>query len=150
MAVSALGDALGLSEPTQAKIEAAFKSGQLTGDQLVAVKLAEQQLTLKLEELGVKREEIAANDRDSARKANVAGGTQKYLFLLSILLLAAALGSEGWVLFNGYPSHVPEIIVGRVLGLFDAIAMTVLAYWYGTTAGSLAKTEALAASTPAK
>lgn len=148
MAVAAIGDALGLSEPTQAKIEQAFKSGQLSGDQLMQIKLAEQQLALKLEELGIKREEIAALDRHSARQANVAGGTQRYLFFLSILLLGATLGAEGYVLFKGYPAAIPEIIVGRVLGLFDAIAMTVMAYWYGTTAGSLAKTEALANSTP--
>ena len=148
MAVSALGDALGIDEPTQAKIETAFKSNALTAEQLMAVKLAEQNLALKLEELGVKREDIAASDRNSARTNNVAGGTQNKLFFLSVLLLGTTLGCEVWVLFNGYPAHIPEIVVGRILGLMDSIAAAVLAYWFGTTAGSADKTHLLANSTP--
>jgi len=150
MAVSALGDALGLEDATQEKIGQAFKSGQLTAEQLMAVKMAEQTLALKLEELGVKREDIAASDRNSARQANVAGGTQGKLFLLSLLLLSATLGCEIWVLFNGYPVAVPEIIVGRILGLMDSISAAVLAYWFGTTASSSDKNQLLANSVPSK
>lgn len=150
MAVSALGEALNIPEPTQEKIASAFKGQQLSAEQLMAVKLAEQQLALKLEELGVKREEIAASDRNSARTSNVAGGIQNKLFILSVLLLGTTLGCETWVLFNGYPETVPEIVVGRVLGLMDSIAAAVLAYWFGTTAGSAKKTDLLAQSAPVK
>ncbi len=150
MAVEALGSALGIDEPTQAKIEKAFAAGQMTGDQLAAVKLAEQQLAAKLAELDVNREEIAAADRKSARDASVSGGTHKMLFFLSILLLAGTLGTEAVVLFKGYPDTVPDIVVGRVLGLMDAVAMMVLSFWYGTTSGSHQKTELLAASSPGK
>ncbi len=150
MAVKALGDALDIEEPTQQKIAEAFKSQNLNAEQLMAVKLAEQQLALKLEELGVRREEIAASDRNSARQANVAGGTQNKLFFLSLLLLGITLGAEVWILLDGYPKNVPEVVVGRILGLFDSIALGVMAYWYGTTNGSLVKTEALANSSPTR
>jgi len=36
------------------------------------------------------------------------------------------------------------LVVGRVLGLMDAVAMLVLSYWYGTTNGSAQKSELLA------
>ena len=36
-----------------------------------------------------------------------------------------------------------DLVVGRVLGLLDAIAMTVLAYWYGTSSRSAVKTNML-------
>jgi hypothetical protein len=40
--------------------------------------------------------------------------------------------------------------LGRVLGLLDAIAMTVLAYWFGTSSSSALKTEMINASRPIK
>lgn len=59
--------------------------------------------------------------------------------LLSALILVAALGAEIAVLFLGYPSAVPEVIVGRVLGTLDAVALMVLQYHYGSSAGSARK-----------
>lgn len=64
-----------------------------------------------------------------------------------MLLLVACLGTEIFVLFNGYPATIPEIIVGRVLGLLDSVALLVLSYWYGTTSASQTKTELLAGRT---
>jgi hypothetical protein len=94
--------------------------------------------------------EVAAANQDSARKANVAGGVQYPLFFLSLLLLALGLGTEAYVLFNGVPDNVHDIVIGRILGLLDAVVMMVLGYWYGTTSGSSQKNELLAQSTPAK
>jgi hypothetical protein len=65
------------------------------------------------------------------------------LFWLSIVLLVITLGSELVVLFVGYPKTLPDIIVGRILGLMDSVALMVLAYWYGTTNGSARKTDML-------
>lgn len=88
---------------------------------------------------------IAADDRDSARKAAVSSGTMWPLFWLSILLLALTLGAELYVLMDGYPKQVPEIVVGRILGLFDSVAMLVLGFWYGTSKGSQTKDDTIAA-----
>jgi len=85
-------------------------------------------------------------DRQSARKASVEGGTAKPLLWLSILLLIITLGTEVSVLFVGYPVGLHDIIIGRILGLMDAVAMMVLSFWYGTTSASERKTELLAAS----
>ena len=72
------------------------------------------------------------------------------MFWLSLVLLVGTLGSEIWVLFRGYPKDIPDIIVGRVLGLLDSVAMMVLAFWYGSSNGSERKTELLAQSPPVK
>lgn len=85
-------------------------------------------------------------DRKSARDSSVAGGTAKRLFWLSLLLLAATLGTEIGVLFIGYPKTVDAIVVGRVLGLMDAVSMMVLAFWYGSSSSSERKTELIAAA----
>lgn len=142
-AVTAIGAALGVSDPTQEKIADMFTRGQLTSEHIAELKKLELQYQNEERERGFKYASLAAQDRDSARKASVAGGTQKYLFWLSIFLLVMTLGSEMWVLFVGYPRMVPEIVVGRILGLMDSVALLVLGYWYGTTDQSRQKTELL-------
>lgn len=147
-AVSALGGLLGLNNPTPESIADAVVSGALTPQQISDLKQLELKYQADEKERGFRYEELAFKDRDSARKANVEGGTQKELFVLSCILLVLSLGTEMVVLFNGYPETIPEIIVGRVLGLMDAVAMMVLAYWYGTTNGSSQKNTLLANAEP--
>ena len=51
---------------------------------------------------------------------------------------------EGWILTHGYPSNVAGELVGRILGTLDSALMLVLAYYFGSSAGSDRKTEILA------
>lgn len=145
VAVSALGSVLGVSDATQDKIADVIKSAGMTPEQITALKQLELQYQENEKARGFKYAELAFQDRASARGANVAGGTQRPLFWLSLLLLVVTLGSEVAVLFKGYPTGTSELVVGRVLGLMDAVAMLVLSYWYGTTNGSAQKSELLAA-----
>lgn len=144
-AVTAIGDILGLSDATEDKVAKVITDGQLTPDALAKIRELELQYQNDEKERGFKYAELAFQDRDSARKSNVAGGIQGKLFILSLLLLCVTLGSEGYVLFRGYPTGIPDIVIGRILGLMDSVAMMVLAYYYGTSAGSAQKTELMAA-----
>ncbi len=148
-AVSAIGSIFGMTDATADNIGKMIADGQLTPEHLAELRKLELEYQNNEKERGFRYAELAFKDRDSARSNNVAGGTQRPLFWLSLLLLAVALGVESFVLFKGYPPGTPEIIVGRVLGLMDAVAMLVLSYWYGTTNGSALKSELLAAA-PAK
>jgi len=150
VAVSALGNILGVSDATQDKIASAIQAGQMTPEQISKIKELELEYQNNEKERGFRYAELAFKDRDSARVNNVAGGVQHHIFWLSVLLLCVTIGCEIFVLFTGYPTQIPEIIVGRVLGLMDAVATMVLAYWYGTTNGSAQKSELLANSAPAK
>lgn len=145
VAVTALGTLFGISDPTQEKIKSAIEQGQMTGEQISAIRTLELQLQAEERERGFRYAELEFKDRDSARRANVDGGTMGKLFGLSLLLLAVTLGCELIVLFKGYPETVEPIIVGRVLGLMDAIALTVITFWFGTSSGSVRKTDILAA-----
>ena len=140
-AVSALGDLLGISEPTQEKIKAAIESGQLTSQQIADLKSLELKLQAEEKERGFRYAELEFKDRDSARKASVDGGTLNKLFWFSIWLVTTVLVSELIVLRYGIPHGVPEIVVGRILGLLDSIAIQVLNFWYGTSSGSVRKTD---------
>lgn len=145
VAVTALGELFGVAEPTQDKIKALIENGQMTGQQIADIRALELKLNGEEAERGFRYAELEFKDRDSARRANVDGGTQKYLFWLSLVLLATTLSVEGTVLFNGVPSSAPELVVGRILGLMDSVALMVLSYWYGTSSGSDRKTAMMVA-----
>jgi hypothetical protein len=122
-------------------VRKAIEGGRLSGEQIGQLRQLELQLQDNERERGFKYAELAFKDRDSARQANVVGSTQKPLFWLSVLLLMLCLGTEVVLLVLGVPVGTSELVVGRVLGLLDAIAMTVLAYWFGTSSSSAIKTE---------
>lgn len=147
MAVKALGDALGLDNPTQEKIGQAFKSGQLSGDQLVAIKLAEQQLALKLEELGVRREEIDASDRASAR-AMFTATHSKVPAVLSIMITVGFFGVLA-AMFK-YPEIKESAPLMIMLGALGAEFGAVCKFWLGGNAGSDRTKELLAQAQPIK
>jgi hypothetical protein len=130
----------------QEDVRKAIEAGRLTAEQIGQLRQLELQFQDNERERGFKYAELAFKDRDSARQANVSGGTQRPLFWLSVLLLLLCLGTEVTLLVLGLPVGTSELVVGRVLGLLDAIAMTVLAYWYGTSSSSALKTELLAAT----
>ena len=151
VAVSALGSIFGISDATTEKVAKVFHDGKLTPEQLSAIKELELKYKNEEEERGFRYAELQFKDRDSARRANVDGGVQRHMFWMSIVLLITTLWCEVWVLFNGYPDDkIPEVVVGRILGLMDAVCMLVLSYWFGTTSGSLTKTNLLAQSSPPK
>lgn len=137
MAVKAIGDALGLSAATEKTVAAALSGA--TPEDLLKLKQADQDFATKMKQADVDLEKVAAQDRDSARKASVEGGTSRDLFWLSLFLLSVCLGAELGVLFFGYPAGSSELVVGRVLGLMDAVAMVVLSFNYGTTKTSQTK-----------
>lgn len=66
------------------------------------------------------------------------------LFWFSIWLISTVLISELCVLYFGLPHGIPEIIIGRILGLLDSIAIQVLNFWFGTSSGSVRKTDIMA------
>lgn len=127
-------------------------SAALTANPDLVVKLQqiESDRRARLQDMVLAHAKLVVEDRKDARQANVTSGMQPAVFWLSIVLLGMSLGSEVAVLFVGYPPGLPDLVVGRVLGLLDAVAMMVLAYWYGTTNGSAQKTELLAQSSPAR
>jgi len=133
MAVTAIGSALGVSEPTQEKIQQALSGA--TPEDLLKVKQAEQQFQKDMRALDIDLERISASDRDSARKMAVE--TKAWTpAVLSWLIIVATLGIEGYILVNGVPAQVNDLVAGRILGTLDMAFMTVLTFWLGTSNSS--------------
>jgi hypothetical protein len=96
-AVEAVGSALGLSEKTEQTVKDALSSGRLTPEAMLALRQADNDLKVKLEELGIRAEELAVKDRGDARAMQIATGswvpsvlamtlTACYLMIICLLL----------------------------------------------------------------
>lgn len=144
LAVEALGSALGIATPTHDSVTEALK-GPLTTEQVVAIKMAEKDLEVRLKELDIKLEDIAANDRVSARTLFAQG--YKLIGGISILTIAGFFGSVYWVLHGGlFGLSEPEILlVGTVIGYMANNTQQVYSYFFGTSSGSDKKNDMLSA-----
>lgn len=147
MAATALAEVFGLSEKTEDAIKQALSGA--TPEQMLALKNADQQFALRMQELGFQNvqalEKIAADDRDSARKreAAVMDYTPR---ILAYLIVGGFLGMAYGVLFKQMSAD--SVLAGTIIGYLSAKAEQVAAYYFGSTAGSARKTELLGKSSP--
>lgn len=154
-AVSALEDALGLT-PTgtidDRKNAVTVAVAGATQDQLIAIKTADQSYAVNMATLGFKNEadlaKIQADDRDSARKreTEVKDNTPK---ILAYALVLGFFGVLGFMLFAEVPTSSRDLL-NIMLGMLGTSFVSVISYYFGSTAGSSEKSKLLAASIPSK
>jgi hypothetical protein len=115
---------------------------------LLALRKAEQDFALQMEQLGVDREKIAASDRASARDmAKVDMRPQMVLsgvFLGGYFLLLLALITGSVVIDGVAAQQFPTL-----MGVLTTGVPIILAFWFGSSSGSQAKSVMLANSKPA-
>jgi hypothetical protein len=145
MAASQISSSFGKDvKPTIDSISAAIAGA--TPDQMIALKNADNDFALKMQQMGFQDietlETIAAGDRDSARKREIATGDWTPRILAYAIIILAGCG-EGSLLL-GYEPHIAPELIGRILGTLDAAVMLVLSYYFGTTNSSQRKTEIIA------
>jgi hypothetical protein len=152
IANSAISAALGLKQgATVEDISSAINNGQLTGDQMVALKEAELKFQEDMKKFDLDDvEKIAAlnaADRASARSREIAvkDWTPR---ILAYLVVAMTIAGEGYLLVHGVPATVDPVIVGRILGTLDSAVMLILSYYFGSSISSDKKTDLLAAQPP--
>lgn len=150
MAVDAAASALGISDKTTEGIKAAISGA--TPEQLLALKQADNDFSLKMQELNFKSitdlEAIAANDRDSARKREmeVKDNTPRNL---AYLITAGFFAAFAFLALGAVPVDSRDIMFSMV-GTLGTVWIGITGYYFGTTANSKAKTELLAKSSPVK
>ena len=145
MAVQAAADALGISDKTVDSVKQALSGA--TPEQLLALKQADQNFALKMQELGFKQladlEAIAAGDRKDARALQ--GATRSIVpAMLSGLVTIGYFGIlvgllKGWLTVT---DNSQAMLL--MLGSLSTGWGVVMAFWFGTTAASGRKTELLA------
>lgn len=137
LAVGAIANVFGLGAgATNEQISAAV-AGATPADML-ALKKADQDFAIKMEEIGVSLEDIAFKDRQSARDR--AKAMNDYTPQLVGVLVLGVWAVINFQLLNleSRPVIAPEL-VGRILGMVDSATVMFLAWLYGTNRSSAAK-----------
>jgi hypothetical protein len=143
VAIGAIGNVLGVSEPTQEKIAAAIQQGQMTPEQVTALKELELKFKADEAERGFRYAELAYKDTADAR--SLAASTHAITpAILTWVVVVLCLGLEGSMIFGFTPKGLDDIVLGRVMGTLDSALMLVLGFWFGSSHGSQNKDALLA------
>jgi hypothetical protein len=141
MATRAISEALlGKPDGTEQELENAVASA--TPEQLLALKKAEQEFAVKMRELDIDLERISNADRDSARSREVSlrDWTPR---VLAGLITVGYFGVLFWMLRFGLPNTGSSEALLVMLGALGTAWGGVVAYYFGSSAGSKEKTEAM-------
>ena len=143
VAVTAIGELIGLSEPTQDKIKSVIENGQLTPEQVSGLKQLEMKYRNDEEERKFKYSELEVRDRGDARDrdAKIVGVTghnyrADFMFFLAmaiIVFLVYLIWKDPSI--NEYMKGIITLVLGRFLGYLDNIYN----FEFGTTRGSQGK-----------
>jgi len=143
MAVQAIGSAMGMSDATGDRIKDMLTAGNLNGEQVAAIKKAELELAAKLAELKIKPEEIAAQDRASARQMQ-ATVRSRIPGTLAVLVTLGFFGILIGMMAGELKTANSEALL-IMLGALAAAWGAVVNFYFGSSAGSTAKNDLLAA-----
>lgn len=145
MAMKVVADVLGLpADSSEKDVSKAMASA--TPDQLLALKQADQDFAVRMRELDIDLEKIAASDRDSARRreAQVRDWMPR---VLAFVIVAGFMGTVFMVLLGyveGMKDPLMATTVGTLIGFVSAKAEQVVAYYFGSSSSSQQKTQLLA------
>jgi membrane-bound ClpP family serine protease len=141
MAVKTLSEALlGRADGTAQDVSDALASA--SPEQLAQIKQIDADFKVRMKELDIDLERIAAGDRDSARQMQAQ--TQDWIpRVLALLITIGFFGILTYMLLNGMPPSGTEALL-MMLGALGTAWTGVVNFYYGSSAGSKAKTDAMA------
>lgn len=141
MAAKVISNAvLGKDDATEEEIEEALKSG--SPEVYANLKKADQDFKVRMKELGIQEKHLAVEDRGSARQM-YATTRDKIVPILAGLTVAGFFATMTTVLMGKV--SLESTILGFVLGQISAKTEQVYNFYFGSSAGSKEKTQALAA-----
>ena len=137
MAVSAISKAIGV-EPE--KVGDMISNNKLTAEQIAQVKIAEIELQKQAQELGLNFEKLSVEDRKSAREMQA---TTRSIVppALAAIVTIGFFGIMVMMLLGKVDSNNPAILM--MLGSLGTAWTGIIAYYFGSSAGSQAKTDLL-------
>lgn len=138
MAVSAISKAIGVDPE---KVNDLISDNKLTAEQVAQIKIAEIELQKQAQELGLNFEKLAVDDRKSAREMQ----TSTRSLVPPLLAAAVTVGFFailGGMMF-GKMSVADNTALTMMLGSLGTAWTGIIAYYFGSSAGSAQKTEIL-------
>ena len=141
LAIEAVSKAIGI-DPKD--VQSTISEGKLSADQIMLLKQAEVQMAARAQEMGLDFAKLSNEDRKSARDMQVA--TKSYL--PPVLAIGVTIGFFGILggLMYGQIQHAPQIDI--MLGSLGTAWTGIIAFYFGSSAGSQAKDNLLHQSTP--
>lgn len=140
IAVKMIGNkVLGKPDATEDDVAGAIANG--SPDALIRLREVETEFLKFMENAGIERERLAVNDRDSARKRQMALG-DKTPQILTVFCLIAWVAMQYVLLTHVVPAENRELIA-RALGTLDALLGMGFTYFLGSSSGSKDKTALL-------
>jgi hypothetical protein len=138
MAVSAISKAIGV-EPD--KVQDVISTGKLDSEQIAQIKIAEIDLQRQANELGLNFEKLAVDDRKSARDMQMATRS----WVPPVLAASVTVGFFAILIgmMFGKMSVADNTALTMMLGSLGTAWTGIIAYYFGSSAGSQAKTEML-------
>lgn len=147
-AAAFIADKLGIESKTVEAVTEVLNSGKMTPEQVAQIKLAEIEFQKFLKQNAIDLEKVHAEDRGSAR-AMLAAVRSKVPAWLSFIVTLGYFGILGGMMTNTLEIKDSQALLLMLGSLSTAWGM-VMAFWFGTTAGSAQKNELLANSMPTK
>ena len=143
LAVTAVSKALGIDED---KVQDVIDSGKLNADQIASLKQAEIELQRQAQELGLNFEQLAVQDRASAR--DLQKETKSFIPpLLSILVTIGFFGILAGLMSGKIMTSDALMLM---LGSLGTAWTGIIAFYFGSSASSQAKDQMIHNSTPLK
>ncbi|MFM2129929.1 MAG: Rhodoferax phage [Pseudomonadota bacterium] len=145
MAMKVVAEVLGLPADSSEK-DVSKAMAAATPDQLLALKQADQDFAVRMRELDIDLEKIAASDRDSARRreAQVRDWMPRVLAFVVVAGFMATVFLVLLGLVDGMKDPLMATTVGTLIGFVSAKAEQVIAYYFGSSSSSQQKTQLLA------
>jgi membrane-bound ClpP family serine protease len=143
LAVTAVSKALGIDED---KVQDVIDSGKLNAEQIASLKQAEIALQEQAQELGLNFEQLAVQDRASAR--DLQKETKSVIPpVLSILVTIGFFGILGGLMSGKIMTSDALMLM---LGSLGTAWTGIIAFYFGSSASSQAKDNMIHNSTPIK
>ena len=142
MAMKVVAEVLGLPGDSSEK-DVAKAMAAATPDQLLKLKQADQDFAVRMRELDIDLEKIAAGDRDSARRreAQVRDWMPRVLAFVVVAGFMATVFLVLLGLVDGMKDPLMATTVGTLIGFVSAKAEQVIAYYFGSSSSSQQKTQ---------
>jgi hypothetical protein len=136
LAVEAVSKAIGI-DPKD--VQSTIESGKLTSDQIGQIKLAEIEMAARAQELGLDFEKLSVEDRKSAR--DMQSSTKS--IIPSVLALSITVGFFGILVGLMTEQFKTSDALMMMLGSLGTAWTGIIAFYFGSSAGSQAKDQLL-------
>jgi hypothetical protein len=144
LAVAAVSKALNVSSDS---VQSILESGKLDAKQIADIKLAEIELQKQEQQLGLNFEQLAVQDRSSAR--DLQKNTNSFIPpTLAILVTCGFFGILAYLMVNTADTTNTPLMI--MLGSLGTAWTGIIAFYFGSSASSRVKDQMLFNSSPIK